>query len=79
MAGNNSPLPATFLLTRNAAMDLRRIHARRAEVVSAQRLRADSLALPSLPAATRLSMYPRVDLGNANLMVWRLMTRSLMA
>ncbi len=28
MAGNDSPSPATFLLTRNAALDLRRIHAR---------------------------------------------------
>ena len=28
MAGNDRPLPATFLLTRNAALDLRRIHAR---------------------------------------------------
>lgn len=27
MAGNDSPSPATFLLTRNAALDLRRIHA----------------------------------------------------
>ncbi len=28
MAGNDSPSPATFLLTRNAALDLRCIHAR---------------------------------------------------
>jgi len=28
MAGNDGPSPATFLLTRNAALDLRRIHAR---------------------------------------------------
>lgn len=28
MAGNDAPSPATFLLTRNAALDLRRIHAR---------------------------------------------------
>ncbi|MBP9713350.1 MAG: hypothetical protein KBD60_06590 [Sterolibacterium sp.] len=28
MAGNDQPLPATFLLTRNAALDLRRIHTR---------------------------------------------------
>lgn len=28
MAGNDSPTPATFLLTRTAARDLRRIHAR---------------------------------------------------
>jgi plasmid stabilization system protein ParE len=28
MAGNDSPSPATFRLTRNAALDLRRIHAR---------------------------------------------------
>jgi plasmid stabilization system protein ParE len=28
MAGNDAPPPATFLLTRNAALDLRRIHAR---------------------------------------------------
>ena len=28
MAGNDSPAPATFLLTRNAALDLRRIYAR---------------------------------------------------
>lgn len=28
MAGNDRPLPATFLLTRNAAIDLRRIHVR---------------------------------------------------
>ena len=28
MAGNDVPSPATFLLTRNAALDLRRIHAR---------------------------------------------------
>jgi plasmid stabilization system protein ParE len=28
MAGNDSPAPATFLLTRTAARDLRRIHAR---------------------------------------------------
>ncbi|MEN1926774.1 type II toxin-antitoxin system RelE/ParE family toxin [Luteimonas qiangzhengi] len=28
MAGNDRPSPAAFLLTRNAAMDLRRIHAR---------------------------------------------------
>ena len=28
MAGNDMPSPATFLLTRNAALDLRRIHAR---------------------------------------------------
>ncbi len=28
MAGNDRPSPATFLLTRNAALDLRRIHAR---------------------------------------------------
>lgn len=27
MAGNDSPSPATFLLTRTAALDLRRIHA----------------------------------------------------
>lgn len=27
MAGNDEPSPATFLLTRNAALDLRRIHA----------------------------------------------------
>ncbi|WJJ94447.1 type II toxin-antitoxin system RelE/ParE family toxin [Neopusillimonas aromaticivorans] len=27
MAGNDAPVPATFLLTRNAALDLRRIHA----------------------------------------------------
>lgn len=26
MAGNDQPLPATFLLTRNAAMELRHIH-----------------------------------------------------
>ena len=28
MAGNDMPSPATFLLTRNAALDLRRIHTR---------------------------------------------------
>jgi plasmid stabilization system protein ParE len=28
MAGNDSPSPAVFRLTRNAALDLRRIHAR---------------------------------------------------
>ena len=28
MAGNDVPSPATFLLTRNAALDLRRIHTR---------------------------------------------------
>ena len=28
MAGNDVPLPATFLLTRNAALDLRRIYTR---------------------------------------------------
>ena len=28
MAGNDTPSPATFLLTRNAALDLRRIHTR---------------------------------------------------
>ncbi len=28
MAGDDTPSPATFLLTRNAALDLRRIHAR---------------------------------------------------
>ncbi|MHA7601566.1 type II toxin-antitoxin system RelE/ParE family toxin [Alicycliphilus sp. T452] len=28
MAGNDVPSPATFLLTRNAALDLRRIHMR---------------------------------------------------
>ena len=28
MAGHDTPSPATFLLTRNAALDLRRIHAR---------------------------------------------------
>lgn len=28
MAGNDVPPPATFLLTRNAALDLRRIHTR---------------------------------------------------
>lgn len=28
MAGNDMPLPATFLLTRNAALDLRRIYTR---------------------------------------------------
>jgi plasmid stabilization system protein ParE len=28
MAGNDDPSPATFLLTRNAALDLRRIHTR---------------------------------------------------
>jgi plasmid stabilization system protein ParE len=28
MAGNDAPSPATFLLTRTAALDLRRIHAR---------------------------------------------------
>jgi plasmid stabilization system protein ParE len=28
MAGNDAPSPATFLLTRNAALDLRRIHTR---------------------------------------------------
>ena len=28
MAGNDSPSPAAFFLTRNAALDLRRIHAR---------------------------------------------------
>jgi plasmid stabilization system protein ParE len=28
MAGNDTPSPATFLLTRNAVLDLRRIHAR---------------------------------------------------
>lgn len=28
MTGNDQPSPAAFLLTRNAAMDLRRIHAR---------------------------------------------------
>ncbi len=28
MAGDDEPSPATFLLTRNAALDLRRIHAR---------------------------------------------------
>lgn len=28
MAGNNVPSPATFLLTRNAALDLRRIYTR---------------------------------------------------
>lgn len=28
MAGSDSPSPATFLLTRNAALDLRRIHTR---------------------------------------------------
>ena len=28
MAGNDVPSPATFLLTRNAALDLRRIHIR---------------------------------------------------
>ena len=28
MVGNDNPPPATFLLTRNAALDLRRIHAR---------------------------------------------------
>lgn len=28
MAGTDAPLPASFLLTRNAALDLRRIHAR---------------------------------------------------
>ena len=28
MAGNDVPSPTTFLLTRNAALDLRRIHAR---------------------------------------------------
>ncbi|MCC7326427.1 MAG: type II toxin-antitoxin system RelE/ParE family toxin [Burkholderiales bacterium] len=28
MAGNDSPSPATFVLTRNAALDLRRIHTR---------------------------------------------------
>jgi len=28
MAGNDGPSPATFLLTRNAALDLRRIHGR---------------------------------------------------
>jgi len=28
MAGNEVPSPATFLLTRNAALDLRRIHTR---------------------------------------------------
>ena len=28
MAGNDRPAPAAFLLTRNAALDLRRIHAR---------------------------------------------------
>lgn len=28
MAGNDPPSPATFLLTRNAALDLRRIHIR---------------------------------------------------
>lgn len=28
MAGNDAPSPASFLLTRNAALDLRRIHTR---------------------------------------------------
>lgn len=28
MAGNDAPSPTTFLLTRNAALDLRRIHTR---------------------------------------------------
>ena len=28
MAGNDVPAPATFLLTRNAALDLRRIYTR---------------------------------------------------
>ena len=28
MAGNDAPSPATFLLTQNAALDLRRIHTR---------------------------------------------------
>lgn len=28
MAGSDAPAPATFLLTRNAALDLRRIHTR---------------------------------------------------
>jgi toxin ParE1/3/4 len=28
MAGNDAPSPATFLLTRNAALDLRRIYTR---------------------------------------------------
>jgi toxin ParE1/3/4 len=42
MAGNDVPSPATFLLTRNAALDLRRIHMRSrgewGEAVAAQYL-----------------------------------------
>lgn len=64
MAGNEVPSPATFLLTRNAALDLRRIHTRSrrewGEVVADQYL-ADLYAAMGVAAANpeqgRLRQY----------------------
>jgi plasmid stabilization system protein ParE len=64
MAGDNVPSPGTFLLTRNAALDLRRIHTRSrrewGEVVADQYL-ADLYEVMAMAAANleggRLRQY----------------------
>ena len=63
MAGNDSPAPATFLLTRNAALDLRRIYARSSREWGeevADRYLADPFAASCEIFALKVGGEPRV-------------------